>query len=112
MKSPRSHPLIALLCALCLLGAQQAANAHFIGHLGTAAKTAAFHKAGGDELPALDSICTTCAAFAALSSAPPSHVDVLAAVRTSLAQPAVAAPVFIPARAAPPYASRAPPAVL
>lgn len=112
MRRLRTHPLIALLCALCLLGAQQAANAHFIGHLGTAAAATTFDKNAADESPALERICSTCAAFAALSSAPPSHVALLAAVRTLFAPPVVVVPIFTPAPAAPPYASRAPPVVL
>jgi hypothetical protein len=113
MKRLRSHPLIALLCALCLLGAQQVANAHFISHFETSGKTAAFQPSGnGDETPAAEGICVTCAAFAALSSAPPSHAPVLAATRTPNAPPAAAAYRFTPAPLAPPYASRAPPAVL
>jgi len=47
MRRLRHHPLIVLLCALCLLGAQQAANAHFIGHAGTAAETSACHQSDG-----------------------------------------------------------------
>ncbi|HEX8964618.1 MAG TPA: hypothetical protein VF801_16580 [Rhodocyclaceae bacterium] len=111
MRALRHHPLIALLCALCLLGAQQAAGAHFAGHLGAAARTTTVHHSAGDELPALDGICATCAAFAALSSAPPPHSIVLAAVRIPAVRPVPLAPVFTPAPAAPPYASRAPPAV-
>ena len=112
MKRLRSHPLIALLCALCLLGAQQVANAHFIGHFQASAKTAALQPSGGDETPAAERICVTCAAFAALSSAPPSDVPVVAAMRAAYACPATAAHHFTPAPAAPPYASRAPPVVL
>ena len=114
--SPRLHPLIAFLCALCLLGAQQAANAHFIGHIGTAAESTAFHKGGksgnGSDAPALDGVCATCAAFAALVAAPPVHVAPQVAARTSVIRMFVQAPVFVPAPLAPPYASRAPPAVL
>jgi len=35
----RPSPLIAILCALFLLGAQQAAYANFIGHLGIPTET-------------------------------------------------------------------------
>lgn len=112
MRSLRRHPLIALLCVLCLLGAQQAANAHFIGHLGTAAEASAFHKGGADDASALDSVCATCAAFAALSSSPPSYAAPFVALRVGSPRPASSHPFLTPAPAAPPYASRAPPAVL
>jgi hypothetical protein len=113
MRRLRSHPLIALLCALCLLGAQQVANAHYVGHLDSASGALAVHKSGGsDEAPALERICATCAAFAALSSAPPSDPAVPSAVGFAAVRPLFFASVFTPAPAAPPYASRAPPAVL
>ncbi|MDD5250415.1 MAG: hypothetical protein PHY45_15635 [Rhodocyclaceae bacterium] len=113
MKRPRLHPLIALLCALCLLGAQQAANAHFIGHLGSAAEATAFHKGGtGGDAPALDGVCKTCAAFAALVAAPPAYTPPPAVARVPNTRLFVQAPVFTPAPPAPPYSSRAPPVVL
>jgi hypothetical protein len=111
MRSWRAHPLIALLCALCLLGAQQVANAHYIGHLEAAGKTLSF-QTNGDDVHAAESVCATCAAFAALSSAPPSHASVLVASRAVQACPPAAASHFVPAPPAPPYASRAPPFVL
>lgn len=113
MRRLRAHPLIALLCALCLLGAQHAANAHYVGHLGAATAASAIHQSGGsDEAPVLERICATCAAFAVLSSAPPSDSAIPAAVGFAFIRPPFFAPVFTPAPAAPPYASRAPPAVL
>lgn len=113
MRRLRTHPLIAWLCALCLLGAQQAANAHYVGHLGAASAAFAVQQGtGSDETPALEKICATCAAFAALSSAPPSAAAVASAVGFDAVRPLFYAPVFTPAPAAPPYASRAPPAVL
>ena len=113
LRSPR-HPLIVLLCALCLLGAQQAAYAHFLGHLGFAAETTA--RAGGDAehgaAATLSHVCTTCAAFSALDTAPPLALPPLVATRT--AESAVAEPVAcrVAAIAAPPCGARAPPAVL
>lgn len=112
-RSPR-HPLIVLLCALCLLGAQQAAYAHFIGHLGFAVDTVA--SAGDDAehgaAATLSHACTTCAAFSATGGAPPSVPPPLPAAcagDTCLAAPVA---VRIAAAAAPPCGARAPPAVL
>ncbi|HEX8988298.1 MAG TPA: hypothetical protein VF816_10080 [Rhodocyclaceae bacterium] len=111
MRGLRNHPLIALLCALCLLGAQWAAHAHYASHL--ASGTVAFHATGSaDEAPAIERICQTCAAYAALASAPPSHPIIPGVVRLAAQAPLAAAPIFVPAPGAPPYASRAPPDVL
>jgi hypothetical protein len=110
MRGLRHHPLIVLLCVLCLLGAQQAAHAHFIGHLGAAAEATAV-QSDSDAAPALEYICATCAAFAALSSAPPTHVAPPAGSPAAMTLHAAAVPTFVPAPTPPPYASRAPPAV-
>jgi hypothetical protein len=110
MRRLRHHPLIALFCVLCLLGAQQAAHAHFVGHLGAAAETTAVHS-GSDEAPGLEYVCTTCAAFSALSSAPPSQAAAPAASPAANQVHAAVVSRFVPAPAPPPYASRAPPVV-
>lgn len=110
----RPHPLIVLLCALFLLGAQQAAYAHFIGHLGSAAETTA--QEGGDAghgaAATLAHVCTTCAAFAALGMAPPAAPPSLPAnaVPTSPIRPPAASRIAVPA--VPPCGARAPPIVL
>lgn len=114
MRRLRRQPLIVLLCALFLLGAQQAAYAHFLSHLGIAAETVA--KDGGDNehgaATTLSHVCTTCAAFSALDSAPPAAavawqcVDVATPVLPAF----FAAPLV--ARPAPPCGARAPPSVL
>lgn len=114
MRRSRLHPLIALLCALLLLGAQQAAYAHFIGHIGNQAETAM--QEGGDAdhgaASSLSHVCTTCASFAALDAAPPVVAAAIPATTATVAvTPAPASPA-IPARPALPYAARAPPAVL
>ncbi|MDK9723469.1 MAG: hypothetical protein OEL88_01180 [Sterolibacteriaceae bacterium MAG5] len=114
MRRSRLHPLIALLCALLLLGAQQAAYAHFIGHIGNQAETVA--QEGGDAdhgaASSLSHVCTTCASFAALDAAPPVvAAAVPSAAATAAALPSLPAAVT-PADPAPPYAARAPPAVL
>ena len=114
MRRSRLHPLIALLCALLLLGAQQAAYAHFIGHIGNQAETVA--QEGGDAdhgaASSLSHVCTTCASFAALDAAPPVvAAAVPAAAATAAALPSLP-PAVAPADPALPYAARAPPAVL
>lgn len=114
MRRSRLHPLIALLCALLLLGAQQAAYAHFIGHIGNQAETVA--QEGGDAdhgaASSLSHVCTTCASFAALDAAPPAvAASVPSAAATAAALPSLP-PAVTPAHPAPPYAARAPPAVL
>jgi hypothetical protein len=114
MRRPIRHPLIVLLCALGLLGAQQAAYAHFLSHLGIAAETAV--RAGGDAehgaAATLSHVCTTCAAFSAAGAAPPSVPPALPIVRAIEA--AIAAPPVgrLAAVATPPCGARAPPAVL
>lgn len=115
MRRTRRHPLIVLLCAVFLLGAQQAAYAHFLGHLGIAAETTASD--GGDNehgaATTLSHVCTTCAAFSALGGAAPAAdapaFDFLEPTASALPLPA-AAP-FV-ARAGPPAGARAPPSVL
>ncbi|MDD5297113.1 MAG: DUF2946 family protein [Rhodocyclaceae bacterium] len=106
----RLRLIVAIFYALCLLGAQQAAFAHFIGHIGCNAEAAKAPASGGDH-KAPDA-CTSCAAFAGLSAAPPVFVAPIAVARVA----AILAPetpgAYLPARPAPPYASRAPPALL
>lgn len=110
----RPHPLFAVLCALFLLGAQQAAYAHFISHQGSAAETTA--QEGGDvghgAAATLAHVCTTCVTFAALGMAPPAAPPSLPAnaVPTSLISPPAASRIAVPAL--PPCGARAPPAIL
>ena len=115
MRRSRRHPLIVLLCALFLLGAQQAAYAHFLSHLGIAAETAM--KDGGDNehgaAMTLSHVCTTCAAMSALDgAAPPGNAPrVLGAETTTQAATAAADAPFV-SPAGPPAGARAPPSVL
>ena len=111
----RRHPspLIAVLCALFLLEAQQAAFVHWIGHIGISVGAAsAPHGEDSGDGDAPSHTCTSCATFAALTAAPP-------AVNAPIPVPDPAAKSFalipsahLPAPQAPPYASRAPPAIL
>lgn len=115
MRRNRRHPLIVLLCALFLLGAQQAAYAHFLGHLGIAAETTASD--GGDKehgaATTLSHVCTTCAAFSAIDGAAPG-AEAPAVGLLELAAPALSLPAVAPfvTRAGPPAGARAPPSVL
>lgn len=68
MKSVRS--LIACLATLCLLGAQQAAFAHWTAHLGAPAQaTLASPDAGHAAVASLTRFCAGCAAFAGVDAA-------------------------------------------
>lgn len=113
MRRHRLQPLIALLCALFLLGAQQAAYAHFLGHIGFAEEVVA--QDGGDSehgaASTLSHVCTTCAAFAALDAAPPVAPVPVPAATAVVALPISATPAELPIRAAAAYSPRAPPAV-
>ena len=117
----RWRRLISVFCLLCLLGAQQAAYAHWISHIGgdiaAAVESDGPNDDGtgggsddGDDPPS--HVCATCAAFAALNAAPP-VIETIAAVA-----PATAAPIpepsstRAPAPSVPPYIARAPPAGL
>ncbi|OHC64993.1 MAG: hypothetical protein A2045_12745 [Rhodocyclales bacterium GWA2_65_20] len=71
------HPLFALLLSLLLVGGQQAALAHMLGHAaGAAAARGASgiaQQEGADHGAALtlSHVCTTCIAVAGVAAAPP-----------------------------------------
>lgn len=115
LRRSRLYRLIAVLCAVFLLGAQQAAYAHFLSHLGTAAVTVAQEDgdAGHAAASALAHGCTTCAAFSAVGAgAPlpsPSPLFSVAAVASLLPADDIRRPAVGPS---PPYGARAPPAIL
>jgi hypothetical protein len=109
----RWRKLFVVLCALCLLGAQQAAYAHWIVHIGTAVSVAPAADGGDDDDDdAPPHVCTTCAAFAALNAAPPVVAPALAMGSVEAALFSEPVPAYTPASSAPPYIARAPPAVL
>ena len=103
--------LLAILAALCMLGVQQAAYVHVVGHMeGGVAQTAS--APAGDNQDAPLHACTTCALLAGLAAAPPAFVSPIAlanAVAISLPDIPTA---YIAARSALPYTARAPPAFL
>ncbi len=80
------RPFFALLLALLLLGSQQAALAHLIGHLGATTESVAKQEdSSHGAVLTLSHVCTTCIAFAALASGGPasSHVPLLLAASVS-----------------------------
>ncbi len=109
----RQSPLIAILCTLFLLGAQQVAYAHWISHVGVSITAAtAVHSEVSDDGNAASFVCTTCAAFAALTAAPPKFIAQIAVGHTAaIAIPDISS-ADVPACSASPYTARAPPAVL
>jgi len=106
-----TRQVILTLCALFLLGAQQVAFSHLIGHLGLTATAAAQPAdAAGDAVAlSLSHLCTSCLAISALAAGAPLPVSL----------PAIAAAVAglfgnlerpgLPVSTASPYAARAPP---
>jgi hypothetical protein len=91
-----------------MLGAQQAASDHDIGHIGSAMAAAAAGDNGGEPVTG----CTSCAAFAGLTAAPPAFVAPLA-LAAAIATPwAVLPSAYLPASSPLPYTARAPPAIL
>jgi len=108
---PRPRQLILLLCALFLLGAQQAAFAHLIGHFSFAAEsvTQPGNENGNGSAPSLSHVCTTCLAFTALAAAVPPLAQ-FPAVPLALAETPVRAEFpRVPTPGVLPYAARAPP---
>ncbi len=112
------QPLIAFLLALLLLGAQQAAVAHLVGHAagpGSAVPGLADPPGGegdgSDHGAGLAQLCTTCLAFAALdgAAAAPVHLLDLAAAQSAAPGHPAAEPPSLPHRLA--HRARAPPAI-
>jgi hypothetical protein len=93
-----------------MLGAQQAAYAHYIGHIGCAAGTAPAPEGGDGDAP--PHACTTCAAFAGLIAAPPAFVAPIAVAPVAAISFPDIPRATLPARPALAYTARAPPAVL
>ncbi|MBK6676979.1 MAG: hypothetical protein IPG52_09175 [Rhodocyclaceae bacterium] len=111
----RLRPVLAVLLSLLLVGAQQAAFAHMIGHIGTADIGVASLDPGDDrhgEALALSDVCTTCVGASGIASAVPFGVPPRltfdGVVETPIAVTQLAVAVAVPLR----YLARAPPAVL
>jgi hypothetical protein len=104
----RLRLIVAIFFALSLLGAQQAAYAHVLGHIGCASETTA--ASDGNKAP--HDPCMACTAFAALAAAPPAFIAPMALVHGAPIPSPDLPTAYLPSRPAPPYASRAPPALL
>lgn len=108
------NPFLALLLSLLLLGSQQAALAHMLGHAVAPATQLSTDVAQGQDAEhgaalVLSHVCTTCIAFAAADLAPPAPVLPLAFAADSAPAHAVAvapAPTLALLAA---FRSRAPP---
>ncbi|MDA8256250.1 MAG: hypothetical protein M0Z99_11545 [Betaproteobacteria bacterium] len=109
------NPFLVLLLSLLLLGSQQAALAHMLGHaVAPAAAQAATEVAQGQDAEhgaalVLSHVCTTCISFAGADLAPPAPVLPVAFAANNPAAVAVAvtpAPTFAFIAA---FRSRAPP---
>ena len=109
------HPFLALLLSLLLVGSQQAALAHMLGHAAApAAARLATQVAQGEDAEhgaalVLSHVCTTCIAFADSNAAPAASIPPLAMSAGHTTAPALAVPpaptlAFIAA-----FRSRAPP---
>ena len=64
------RPLFALLFSLLLIGSQQAALAHMIGHIGGAETVVKHDDSSHGAALTLSQVCTTCIAFTALDGPP------------------------------------------
>jgi len=103
--------IILTLCALFLIGAQQAAYAHLIGHLGLAGTAVAqpADAAGHAAALSLSHLCSSCLAISALAAGAPLSASFQAVVSANTGLSA--GPEFRHLRfpTTPPYAARAPP---
>jgi hypothetical protein len=112
----RLRPLVAVLLSLLLLGAQQAAFAHMISHLGhgnPAAVTVADRGDDGhDEALSLSHVCTTCVSVSVLSAAAPAGVPPPLTFDGATVAPAPLTGAVFDAPAPLSYLARAPPAFL
>lgn len=100
---------IVMLSALFLLGVQQAAFVHLLGHLGPRAESDTKPQGSHGKVPDLP--CSTCAAFATLDAAPLPLGLPLAAMPLSHEAPQHAIITLAP-RLSVPYLARAPPILL
>ncbi|MBI3525198.1 MAG: hypothetical protein HY066_11895 [Betaproteobacteria bacterium] len=106
--------LIVAACAVFLLGAQQAALVHLIGHFSAAAKavTPPGNGEGSGSPSNLAHVCTTCLAYTAMAAAAPLPVPLpvyLPVLAATLVQAEFSSVAF---NRTLPYAARAPPVTL
>jgi hypothetical protein len=112
----RLRSLIAVLLSLVLLGAQQMAFAHMIGHLSGAVGAAATattatmgDDAGHGDALGLSHACTTCVGVSALNGAAPLGTPAPLALDNAIAAPVSADGPRVAAGVSHLYHARAPP---
>lgn len=111
----RMRPFIAVLLSLLLLGAQQVAFAHMIGHIGSvgvAVTTVDGDDEGHGEALTLSHVCTTCVSASGLASAAPFGVPPGLTFDAVVAAPMVVTDFAVAVAVALHYFARAPPALL
>lgn len=108
----RLRPLVAILLSLLLIGAQQAAFAHMIGHLGVSTEMVATEDDGHGEALSLSHVCTTCVSLSALDAGAPFGVPPRLTFDGAFAVPTSAAATDVVASARGAYLARAPPPAL
>jgi hypothetical protein len=111
----RLRPLVAVLLSLLLLGAQQVAFAHMIGHIGAAASAVTTAHQGDDghgEALTLSHVCTTCVSASGLAATAPLAVPPRLTFDGAFRAPMASATSVVAATAPRCYLARAPPAVL
>jgi hypothetical protein len=114
----RLRPFMALLLSLLLLGAQQVAFAHMIGHIGpvsgptTAITTVQQGDEGHGEALTLSHVCTTCVSVSGLAAAAPLAVPPRLTFDGAFRAPMASATSVVVVAAPRHYLARAPPAVL
>jgi dihydroorotase len=105
------HPLLVLLLSLLLVGGQQAALAHMLGHATTAEVVEVVQEGdvGHDAALVLSHTCTTCLAFAGADAAPPVSILPLATASGHVAASVAAVSPAPTLRFVAAFRSRAPP---
>lgn len=111
----RVRRFLPVLLSLLLLGAQQVALAHMIGHIGPASGSiTTLHEedVGHGEALTLSHVCTTCVSAAGFAAAAPLGVSPQLTFDAAVEAPSLVARSEVSAAATLPYLARAPPAVL
>jgi hypothetical protein len=111
----RLRPFVAVLLSLLLLGAQQVAFAHMIGHIGAggaAVATVDGDDEGHGEALTLSHVCTICVSASGLASAAPFGVPPGLTFDGVVEAPTVVTTHPVVLAFARSYLARAPPAVL
>lgn len=109
----RLKPLLAVCLALLLLGAQQAAFAHLIGHVGVSSATPAMAGDGDHgSAESLSHTCVTCVGLSALAAAAPLPEPPLVDLASALLPSAVVTIITPAGGSNGPYRARAPPVTL